>query len=102
MTTTGGNWWDGWKIKSITRVNFIDFYTLSNMRCADMEMEFLKCADRVGLMYSKERCKDTFEDWKECTWQMKAKKRAQAIRREKVLQNRPDMKDARDDMRVDS
>lgn len=69
--TMPGYIWDNYHIKSFTRVNFIDYLTLSSGKCAGLELEWLKCADRVGLMNSREKCKESFEDFQECSWRIK-------------------------------
>ncbi|XP_060570500.1 NADH dehydrogenase [ubiquinone] iron-sulfur protein 5-like [Ruditapes philippinarum] len=94
-----GWFWDRYTFVSPTRLSFIDFYTLGNSRCADMEIEWLKCADRVGLANSKELCPKSFDDYKECISRLKSENRFQAIREELVRQKRKPI-DVADDMKV--
>jgi len=55
-----------------TRVPFLDYASLGLTSCAQMEMDWLRCADKTGLKRSKTECHDQFEDFLECRWGLKA------------------------------
>ncbi|XP_052775882.1 NADH dehydrogenase [ubiquinone] iron-sulfur protein 5-like [Mya arenaria] len=58
-----------------SRVLFLDYFSLGNPRCSDMELDWLRCADKTGLSLSTEKCKEQFDDYLECKFQYKSRHR---------------------------
>ena len=54
------------KIKSFTKHRYIDYLALNSWYCGEMEMEFLQCAGRVGLINANTKCALLLEDLQEC------------------------------------
>lgn len=43
--------------------------------CADMEMKTIDCYEAYGLARGQKKCKDLFDDFKECTYRLKQNNR---------------------------
>ncbi|KAH3849782.1 hypothetical protein DPMN_092186 [Dreissena polymorpha] len=67
-----------------SRVPYIDYFGLGDLRCGDMEIEWRKCAQTTGLVQSKTKCKVEWEDFFECKKQIKTLHRRQEIFRARL------------------
>jgi len=53
-----------------TNIAFYSHFSLGNTRCAEKEMQFLRCADVTGLRNSKFKCKEQLDSFIECKTRM--------------------------------
>ncbi|XP_005097752.1 NADH dehydrogenase [ubiquinone] iron-sulfur protein 5 [Aplysia californica] len=63
--------------------------TRQGSTCGEFEMDFVRCASRVGMNKAKFECLKEIEDFHECLWRSKQTQRTDIMEAERKRQKRP-------------